>query len=301
MDLMFSVKELCRDMSSPSTYSWKKLMKVGKYVKSNPRVVMRFAYQDPTDIIEAYSDANWAGCKETRKSTSGGVLMLGGHVIKFWSKTQSLIALSSAESEFYATVKTATESMGIIAMMGDFRKNATVRMHVDASAALGVIQRQGIGKIRHLATSALWIQSQQLRRILKFHKILGTVNPADLFTKHVSRDLLIQHVNKMQAEFRSGRAQSTVQLHTIMRKVRQLKALIKNQKSAHQDGHLIPVVQSDGIDVDFPKLSLNWIAKMEMCYDTWRHKQCSEAGVLRRKLGIGKSLQSCMERVRIAI
>ena len=109
--------------------------------------------------------------------------MLGAHVVKAWSKTQSLVALSSAESEFYATVKAATESMGVLAMLEDFREKATVRMHVDASAALGVIQRQGIGKIRHLATSALWIQSQQLRKVLSFAKVLGTLNPEDVFTK----------------------------------------------------------------------------------------------------------------------
>ena len=92
--------------------------------------------------------------------------MLGNHVIKALSNTQSLIALSLAKSKLYATVKSAPESMGILAMFSDFRIQATVRMHVDACAALGVIQRQGVGKIRHLATSALWLQSQQLRRVL---------------------------------------------------------------------------------------------------------------------------------------
>ena len=73
--------------------------------------------------------------------------MMGNHVIKALSNTHSLIALSSAESELYSTVKSAPESMGILAMISDFRRQATVRMHVDAFAALAVIQRQGTGKI----------------------------------------------------------------------------------------------------------------------------------------------------------
>ena len=282
LDLMFSVKELCREMSTPKTSSWRKLIKVGKYVKSNPRVVMSYAFQDPVDILEAYSDANWAGCKQTRKSTSGGVIMAGTHVIKAWAKTQSLVALSSAESEFYATVKAATEAIGILSMMSDFRKTATIRMHVDASAALGVIQRQGIGKIRHLATSALWLQSQQLKRILKFHKILGAVNPADLFTKYVSRELMEQHIRNMSAEFRSGRAGATVQLHNVMRRLRQLKALIKiHNTSVRSANHQVDneILMTDESYKKFLKESA---MTMEKGYELWKHRQCSETGTMRK-------------------
>ena len=210
--------------------------------------------------------------------------MIGDHVIKSWSKTQSLVALSSAESEFYATVKAATEAMGILALMSDFHRTATVRMHVDASAALGVIQRQGIGKIRHLATSALWLQSQQLRKILRFSKILGATNPADLFTKHVSRELMIQHVTKMKACFREGRAKSTVQLHTLKRKIRQVRAQIKLRNQGHMKVRTAPLIEVKNMDVNFMKFSDGMGPMMEAEFDAWKHKQCSQCGIMRRKI-----------------
>ena len=83
--------------------------------------------------------------------------MMGTHVIRVYSKTQSVIALSSAESEFYATTKSATESIGMVALLKDFGMTKTIVMEVDASAALGVIERKGIGRIRHLQTGALWL------------------------------------------------------------------------------------------------------------------------------------------------
>ena len=104
-----------------------------------------------------YSDANWAGCLKSRKSTSGGVIKLGDHLLRSWSKTQTNIALSSAESEFYATMKAAQESIGMGAMGRELCMELSIRLLVDASAALGVAQRQGIGKIRHLQIGALWI------------------------------------------------------------------------------------------------------------------------------------------------
>ena len=65
------------------------------------------------NYVTAYSDASWASNARDRKSTSGGIIMHGNHYIKSWSKTQAIVALSSAESELYAIVKTSSEVLGL--------------------------------------------------------------------------------------------------------------------------------------------------------------------------------------------
>ena len=59
-----------------------------------------------------YSDANWDSNASDRRSTRAGVLMHGSHYIKSWSKTQPLVALSSAESELHALVRASAEAVG---------------------------------------------------------------------------------------------------------------------------------------------------------------------------------------------
>ena len=49
-----------------------------------------------------YSDSDWAGCRTTGKSTSGGLVMVGRHLIKSWSRTEDSVTLSSAEAELVA-------------------------------------------------------------------------------------------------------------------------------------------------------------------------------------------------------
>ena len=71
-DLQFSVKELCREMSRPTDQAWARLRRVGQFIKSRPRVVWKFQWQDQAACVDVYADANWAGCRRTRKSTSGG-------------------------------------------------------------------------------------------------------------------------------------------------------------------------------------------------------------------------------------
>ena len=57
-DLQFSVKELCRDMSRPTDQSWARLRRVGQFIKSRPRVVWKFQWQDQAACVDVYADAN---------------------------------------------------------------------------------------------------------------------------------------------------------------------------------------------------------------------------------------------------
>jgi len=93
-DIAFSVKELARTMSAPTNGCWDKLKRLARYLLHAPRMILKFDFQKFPDKMKTYTDADWAGCKTTRKSTSGGAIEPGGHTIKTWSKTQSLLALS---------------------------------------------------------------------------------------------------------------------------------------------------------------------------------------------------------------
>ena len=106
-------------MSAPTTGSLRRLKRLGKYIKKHPRVVWRYDFQGPASHMELFTDADWAGCRRSRKSTSGGVAMIGNHCVKAWAKTQAVIAKSSAESELYSVVKGATEGLGLITLYKD--------------------------------------------------------------------------------------------------------------------------------------------------------------------------------------
>ena len=111
--------------------------------------------------------------------------MVGRCCIKSWSKSQSTIAQSSAESELLATVRSATEGIGLVLLARDLGMEFLVRLHVDASAALGIIERRGVGRVRHLDVGSLWNQEEQLRRIIELKKVAGLVNPGDLLIKNL--------------------------------------------------------------------------------------------------------------------
>ena len=168
--------------------------------------------------MTTYSDSDFAGNKETRKSTSGGMILMGGHFVKSWAKTQSTVALSSAEAELYGIAKATAEFLGIRSMCHDWNIERETTLFADASAAIGIIQRVGLGKLRHLDTSYLWLQQQHIKNNVPIKKIHGPENPADLGTKALKFESIEKHISKMNMRFESGRADIAPELNLMLRK-----------------------------------------------------------------------------------
>ena len=86
--------------------------------------------------------------------------MVGSSMLKSWSKTLTVLALSSGEAELMAIVKSATEALGLQAIYSDFGLSMQLEVRSDATAAIGMVSRLGLGRVRHLAVSDLWVQEK---------------------------------------------------------------------------------------------------------------------------------------------
>ena len=99
--------------------------------------------------------------------------MLGGHVIKSWSTNQAVLALSSGESDYYGIVKAASVALGIRSLALDMGIEYTkpIVIKSDASAAIGISNRIGVGKIRHIEVTQLWVQDKVASKELVVLKV----------------------------------------------------------------------------------------------------------------------------------
>ena len=194
-DIQYTAKEICRDMSNTKVGSWKKLKRLARYLVEHPRLVWTFPdiEEDELKYIDAFTDSDWAGCLATRKSTSGGALMVCRSTTRTWASTQGTTALSSGEAEYYALVKAAAEALGLQSLAADLGVHLKVRIWIDSSAAKSMASRVGLGRVRHLEVRCLWVQETVKRGRIELGKIKGTFNPADMMTKpKVAKDLMDQ-------------------------------------------------------------------------------------------------------------
>ncbi len=147
-------------MSKPTTGSLRRLRRIGRYLKMHPRLVLKYETQGKIDEITVRTDADLAGCRRSRKSTSGGSISRGAHCIKTLSKTQAVIAKSSAESELYGVVRGACEGLGTRSLCEDLGDLAGIVLELDDTAAKGILDRNGLAKVRHIDVNCVWLQEQ---------------------------------------------------------------------------------------------------------------------------------------------
>ena len=151
-DIQYATKEACRDMAAPTHKSMTKFKRIARYLLNHPRVSINFRAGNLAndEVIDVYSDSDWAGCKKTRKSTSGGAMIAAGGLVKIWSGTQTIIAQSSGEAEYYALARAAAEALGLQSVMADLGWRSTIRIWVDSSAAKALASRTGLGRVQHM-------------------------------------------------------------------------------------------------------------------------------------------------------
>ena len=125
--------------------------------------------------------------------------MLGGHILQHWSKLQSTIALSSGEAELNASVKGASEGIGVWELMQEWDDKVKVGLCLmtDSSAAKGTLSRRGSGKMKHLSTKQLWVQEAIRNYGIVVTKISRSINSSDLLTHQCNRPDFDNHLSRL--------------------------------------------------------------------------------------------------------
>ena len=192
--LQFPAKEVCRNMAKPRGSDFTKTKRLVRFLKGAGEIKFLYAWQnedEACDITVLVDD--WAGNTETRKSTSGGVLKVGKHVIRTWSSTQTTVATSSGEAELIAMYDGATRGLGMRTMMTEMGLSPQlkmVRISTDSTVAKSFVATTGLGKMRHLEVKFLWLQEIVQMGKVRVEKVSGATNIADALTKYHGIDKL---------------------------------------------------------------------------------------------------------------
>jgi hypothetical protein len=117
-DIANAVRELSKCLSRPNEAAYKEMLRVIKYVHDTPDLGLRMepTVKDEWEV-KVYSDSDWAGDKDSRKSVSGYILFLCNVPVCWRSKSQAAISLSSSEAEMYALTEAVKEIPFIIQVL----------------------------------------------------------------------------------------------------------------------------------------------------------------------------------------
>jgi hypothetical protein len=145
---------------------------------------------DTSPILHAYSDADYAGCLDTRRSTTGWCMFLGPALISWKSKKQDRVSKSSTESEYRAMSQACSEIFwlqGLLAELG-FRQDTPTPLHGDNTSAIHLSANPIFHeRTKHIEVDCHFIRAAFEDKVISLPHVPSTLQVADIFTKTLTR------------------------------------------------------------------------------------------------------------------
>ena len=138
--------------------------------------------------------------------------MHGVNSVKSYTSTQSVLATSSGESEFYNIIRATAQGLGMKSMSADCGLDMSLVVLADATAGMGIAQRRGLGRVRHLHTQYLWVQQIFSQGRAKIKKEPRASNQADMMTHYCDAATIKRFMAAMGQEFREGESEIALQV-----------------------------------------------------------------------------------------
>jgi hypothetical protein len=136
--------------------------------------------------IEVYTDADWAGCLDDRKSTSGYCSFVGGNLVFWRSKKQNVVARSTAEAEYRAMTQGVSEELWLCKLLQELRllEDKPIMLYCDNKAAINIANNSvQHDRTKHVEIDRYFIKDKINEGIVCMFFIGTKEQIADVFTK----------------------------------------------------------------------------------------------------------------------
>lgn len=182
-DLAQAVSVVSRFMAQPGKEHWQAVKRIFRYLRGTSDVGLIYG-SDTQCLVTGYSDSDYAGDVDSRRSMTGYVFTLGGSVVSWKATLQPTVTLSTTEAEYIALTEAAKEGIwlkGLVNDLGLHHDQAIV--YCDSLSAICLAKDQ----VHHERTKHIDVRYHFLRseKRIKVNKVGTADNPADMFTKPV--------------------------------------------------------------------------------------------------------------------
>jgi hypothetical protein len=189
-DIMQAVGLVARFQSAPKETHVQAVKRIFRYLKGT--LDFGLWYSRSKDFtLTTYTDADWEGSIDDKKSTSGGALFLGNCLVSWLRKKQTSISLSTTEAEYIAATTCCTQVLWMKQTLKDIKVeyDQPISIICDNTSAINISKNLVMhSKMKHIPIKYHFLREQVVEQSVKLEYIATKEQVADIFTKPLPRD-----------------------------------------------------------------------------------------------------------------
>ena len=190
-DISLSVGIVSRFMEEPVYTHWKALKRILRYIQGTVSLGMFYSNSDKYKLV-GYSDSDWCGDIDDRKSTSGYVFFMGNTAFTWLSKKQPIVTLSTCEAEYVAASWCVCHAIWLRRLMSKMeleQKGATI-IQVDNRSAIELAKNPvNHERSKHIDVRFHFIREHVKEGSVELKHVASKDQAADIFTKPLSKEI----------------------------------------------------------------------------------------------------------------
>lgn len=194
-DIAFPVSVVSRFLHNPGTKHWAAVKRILRYLKGTASYELQLGGNLNTSLpLVAFTDADFAGNIDTKRSTTGYLFFLNSSLISWASKSQHSVATSSTHAESLAAFQTATEAIWLRNLLNDMKllQNKPIITYCDNQATIQLAKHHMITpRSKHFEIKIHYLREQISNGFVKVEYIKTQSNTADLMTKALPKEKFV--------------------------------------------------------------------------------------------------------------
>ncbi|XP_039851237.1 uncharacterized mitochondrial protein AtMg00810-like [Panicum virgatum] len=190
-DLTYAMQQAFLHMHDPNDGHWTLVKRILRYVRGTSAKGLQLRRSTSPTLV-AYSDADWAGCPDTRRSTSGFYVFFGDSLVSWSSKRQATVSRSSAEAEYRGVANAAAECCWLRHLLGELHvkvDKATLLYCDNVSAVYLTDNPVHHGRTKHIKLDVHFVREKVAIGEIRVRHVPTQQQIADIMTKGLPKML----------------------------------------------------------------------------------------------------------------
>lgn len=194
-DIALAVNRVSRHVEKPTKLHWNAVKRILKYLKGTSDYGLTFRRSNDT-YLKAFSDADYAGELESRRSTTGYIVLWGSNIITWNTQRQKVVALSTTDAEYMAACQAVKEVVWLKNLIGELNAKLplNITLLVDSQSAIQLVKNPVFhSRTKHIDVRFHYIRERYQEKLFNLEYINTKDQLADILTKPLVRQLFQHH------------------------------------------------------------------------------------------------------------